>query len=1411
MKQQKHIDFLFESSWEVCNKVGGIHTVIKSKLSFVQKSTGDNVIYIGPDIWKKDVKSPEFIEDQNLYSDWKHRATDEGLRVRTGYWNIKGKPKVILVDFTTCFAHKDEILGKLWEDFAVDSISGGWNYVESVLFGYAVGKVIESFVDFKQLQNKNTIAHFHEWMTGAGALYLNVYAPHVATVFTTHASSLGRSICSNGQQLYQYLNSNPENPEAKAQELNILAQHSVEKKAAMYADAFTTVSELTAKECSILLQKEVDVITPNGFWEVNKVKLEKKRKKARKKLQEVAKALTGNIADDALLIATSGRYEFRNKGLDIFIDSLTNLRTQNPKKEIVAFVLVPAWKKDVNNELQRKLNGEDVLVNNRMLTHHLMNEQEDTLLNSLAYHQIYNAPDDKVKIIFAPTYLDGKDGIFNQEYYDLLAGFDLSLFPSYYEPWGYTPLESIAYAVPTLTTTLAGFGLWAKENTANQLTNGVKVAERTDENYKEAEQLIADEITAYASFSDATYTQARNNALAIANSANWSTFFDAYRKAYDIALEKVAKRTTKIIETKQKIESRIIKEMENSSSPKWNKLIIQSDLPDNLTRLETLSMNLWWVWNDEAIELFKEISPKAWVKSNKNPVALLRMVDSERLREIGEDEKYIKKLDKVYCDFEAYMAEKPAADTDHIAYFSMEYGLSNILKIYSGGLGVLAGDYMKEASDSNIPLVAIGFMYRYGYFTQRLSSEGNQISEYETQVFSDLPTKMLRDENGEPLRLGIDFPGRKVYFRIWRVQIGRVDLYLLDTDTSWNSDEDKAITHKLYGGDWENRIKQELILGMGGMQLLRQLDIKTNIYHLNEGHAAFANLERLTHNMEQSNLSFDEALEIVRSASLFTTHTPVPAGHDSFSEDFIRTYLRHIPERLNISWEAFLGLGRFNPSDHNEKFSMSVFAAKTSSEINGVSMLHGKVSRDMFAGLWNGYAPNELALSYVTNGVHYSTWTAKEWKEIHSEVLGKEYIHNLSDKEIWSKIYNLDDAKIWDTKNKLRAKLVDYIKEKIVQTWIRRHEDPSILIDIQENLSNKPLTIGFARRFATYKRAHLLFTDLDRLNRLLNNTDRPVQFLFAGKAHPADQAGQDLIKSIVEISRRPEFVGKILFLENYDMELAKHLISGVDVWLNNPTRPLEASGTSGQKVEMNGGLNFSVLDGWWVEGYKEGAGWALPEERTYEDQGMQNRLDAATIYTILEREIIPLFYDRDENDIPKGWIQYIKKSFAEIAPEFTTKRMIDDYNEKFYSKMHKRTKEMRADNFAKAQELAAWKKKIQNGWDKIELVRRDFPDTILKPYISGERFSGTVVLDLKELHEENIGVEMVFTDTKHEDKLVISDEVKELKLEKKEGSLAYYTTEFHLSKPGVYDYGLRIFPKNDKLAHRQDFPILKWI
>jgi phosphorylase/glycogen(starch) synthase len=746
-------------------------------------------------------------------------------------------------------------------------------------------------------------------------------------------------------------------------------------------------------------------------------------------------------------------------------------------------------------------------------------------------------------------------------------------------------------------------------------------------------------------------------------------------------------------------------------------------------------------------------------------------------------------------------------DMPLIAYFSMEYGLTDNLKIYSGGLGILAGDYLKEASDCNTPMFGIGFLYKYGYFTQHLSVSGEQQATLIPQKFADLPIEPIYDDLKQVVTISLNMPGRLVKARIWKVMVGRIPLYLLDTDYLENTPEDRTITHQLYGGDWENRLKQEILLGLGGIRTIHELNLKPDLYHCNEGHAAMINIERLSDLIQHENLTFDEAMEVVRSSSLFTTHTPVPAGHDAFDEELIRTYMRHMPERLKIDWETFLNLGRGVDNTHGEKFSMSVLAAKCSQEMNGVSKLHGEVSKEMFQYMWKGFATNELHIDYVTNGVHYPTWTASKWRKLYESEFGEGFLNDLSNPKYWEKIFKVDDEIIWTTRNQYRKRLIDYVKERYQESFVRRHENPKLIVDILNSVNEKTLTIGFARRFATYKRAHLIFSDIERLARIANNPERPVQFLFAGKAHPNDKAGQDLIKHIIEVSRRPEFVGKILFLENYDMELAKRLVRGVDIWLNNPMRPLEASGTSGQKAEMNGVLNFSVLDGWWVEGYKEKAGWALPEKRTYDNQEFQNELDAASIYSLLENEIVPLYYNRNNKDVPVEWVQYIKRSIAGIAPHFTTKRMLDDYINKFYLKLYKRTKLIKAENFKLAIDLSVWKNKIRSSWDKIDVVSVDFPNTMKAAFKMGENYRGEVVLDLKELSDQDLGVELVFA-LQNGQKII---DAKELKLTKKVDTLAFYEIIFELKKPGTYDYGLRLFPKNKDLPHRQDFAYLRWI
>ena len=846
----------------------------------------------------------------------------------------------------------------------------------------------------------------------------------------------------------------------------------------------------------------------------------------------------------------------------------------------------------------------------------------------------------------------------------------------------------------------------------------------------------------------------------------------------------------------------------NVNTPNWKEVTVKSRIPAELEKLSEISRNIWWAWNFEATELFRDLDPELWKECGQNPVLLLERMSYEKLEALAKDKVILRRMNDVYTKFRDYLDVKPDENRPSVAYFSMEYGLSSVLKIYSGGLGVLAGDYLKEASDSNVDLCAVGFLYRYGYFTQTLSMDGQQIANYEAQNFGQLPIDRVMDANGQPLVVDVPYLDYYVHANVWRVNVGRISLYLLDTDNEMNSEFDRPITHQLYGGDWENRLKQEILLGIGGILTLKKLGIKKDVYHCNEGHAALINIQRICDYVAEG-LSYDQAIELVRASSLYTVHTPVPAGHDYFDEGLFGKYMGGYPARMGISWDDLMDLGRNNPGDKGERFCMSVFACNTSQEVNGVSWLHGKVSQEMFSTIWKGYFPEEMHVGYVTNGVHFPTWSATEWKHLYAANFDENFLYDQSNPKIWEAIYNVPDEKIWETRMALKNKLIDYVRKQYRETWLKNQGDPSRIVSLMDKINPNALLIGFGRRFATYKRAHLLFTDLERLSKIVNNPDYPVQFLFTGKAHPHDGAGQGLIKRIIEISRHPEFLGKIIFLENYDMQLARRLVSGVDIWLNTPTRPLEASGTSGEKALMNGVVNFSVLDGWWLEGYREGAGWALTEKRTYQNQEHQDQLDAATIYSILETEILPLYYARNKKGYSEGWIKVVKNSIAQIAPHYTMKRQLDDYYNKFYNKLAKRFHMLSANDNAKAKEIAAWKEEVVAKWDSIEIVSCDKLEDLKAGDIeSGKEYTITYVIDEKGLNDA-IGLELVTTYTTADGKQHVYS-VEPFSVIKKEGDLYTFQVKHSLSNAGSFKVSYRMFPKNPELPHRQDFCYVRW-
>ncbi len=1408
-------DYLFEVSWEVCNKVGGIHTVISTKALTTTKQFGERYMLIGPDL-SIEGGNPEFEEDPNLLSAWRKMLYNDGIRIRVGHWKTPGRPIAILVDFTYLFSRKDEILKTLWETYKVDSISGQWDYVESILFGYASGVVIASFAEHCCSKTDKVAAHFHEWMTVSGGLYLRHYSPYIATLFTTHATVMGRCIAGNGLPLYNRLNDY--NADEMAQQFNVTAKHSIERVAAELTDAFLTVSDITASECKAMLGREVDCVTPNGFeddfvWSGKEYT--SRSAAARKMMISTAEAVYGvKYSAEPLIIGTSGRYEFRNKGLDILLDALKELADKpNLDREVLTYITVPSGNYGPNKDLLKRLESGEAegMLNEGVTTHYLENAYWDQIMQSVNNSSLAS-PESKVKVIFVPSYLNGNDGVFNCNYYELLVGMDLTLFPSYYEPWGYTPLESAAFSVPTITTSLAGFGAWVADMPKH---DGVTVVHRNDYNDSAVVYEISSAIERFMGFSAARVKEVRKSASDISKTALWANLFSSYMEAYSVAIENNIERTHRVVLNEANFSGDFLNSDTpgfESDQPNWHRMIVERHLSERLSALETLSRNLWWCWNSGARDLFEYIDKDLWEKVDRNPITLLDNISWSRISELEKDEKFLSMLDAVNDSFTQYMAEKPSEDMPTVAYFSMEYGLHSSLKIYSGGLGILAGDYLKEASDRNVPMVAVGLLYRYGYFTQQLSAQGAQEDTYEAQHFSKLPISPVRDEEGNWVNIQINFPGRQLFAHVWRCDVGRVPLYLLDTDYEVNLPEDRQITYHLYGGDWENRLKQEILLGIGGIRVLNKMGIQQQVYHCNEGHAAFIGVERIRNLIKNDGLRYAEALEVVRSSALFTTHTPVPAGHDAFVEPMIRQYMSHYPEQLGISWESYIALGRSNAYDHNEKFSMSNLACHLSQEVNGVSWLHGEVSKDILGHLWPGYLKDELHVGYVTNGVHYPTWVASNLRRLYEQYLPSDYAAQTYNIESWQGVNNIPDADLWRERVMLKNRLIDYIKARYSDTKKIRVNSPSQIVRITENLNPKTLTIGFARRFATYKRAHLLFTNLERLEKIVNNPERPVQFLFAGKAHPNDKPGQDLIKRIVEVSNMPQFVGKIIFLQNYDMEVARRMVQGVDVWLNTPTRPLEASGTSGEKCVMNGVLQFSVLDGWWVEGYKESAGWMLPMERSFADQGAQNELDAEMIYTTIEESIAPLYYEnRDQDGVPTGWVKYVKSCIADVASNFTMNRMIIDYEDRFYNQLAERSDAIRENDFEMARDIASWKNKVVSSWSKVKVIDVKHIKMDDAQILVGAPYRTEVTINTADLSCDDIGVEVVIANLIEQGQSANLVERIEMHPSDAKGKIAIYSLDYVPVNAGSYDMAIRIYPKSSKLAHRMDLPIMKWI
>jgi phosphorylase/glycogen(starch) synthase len=1391
---------LFEISWEVGNKVGGIHTVLSSKALTAVERFGDDYITIGPQLLGGTGNHPPFDEEPG-FEEFAQSCRELGVPVRIGRWRTPGRPRCILVGFSGLYEQKNGILAGLWERHHVDSIAGDWDYVEPVLFSIAAAKVIERWwEEFLAPFHRRAVVQAHEWMTGASLLYLQERIPSIGTVFTTHATMLGRALASLG------ITPDPSAPdrglggktvEELARAHGVQAKHSLEGVCARKADVFTTVSAITAAEAELLHSRKVDPLLPNGIdLAVVDELAAGDRAATRAELTRVANAMLGEDVSDAAFLALAGRYEFHNKGIELLLDAVAQMAGSKGRR-VVVWLLVPAGNSGVRGELLERLaaGAGAGAASARpstpigLCTHNLFDEERDPVHAHCKRLGIDNRVGGRVKVVQVPIYLRPDDGLFRREYEAVLAAMDLGVYPSYYEPWGYTPQEALAVGVPTITTDLAGFGRWA--NAAGLgAQDGITVLRRERVPYKDVVAATADAIEGFLD-ARVDVEQQRARCRAAAGRTAWKDLYANYLDAYGKAIAAVQQRSTAGV-VQFRLPRRALPSPGSGTTPRLQPFEASTSLPQSLRGLERLARNFWWCWNGGVRGLFEDLAP-GFERSGQNPVAFLQGLSLDSLDKKAGDRDYLRRLQGVLKRFDTYTSGEPrplplagtpgapAISSQHpIAYFSAEFGVHHSLPIYSGGLGILAGDHLKSASDLGIPLVGVGLFYQFGYMSQQLSGDGQQIAADRENRPAKLALEIVRAPDGRPLEVSLPLPGRELFVRAWRAMVGRVPLYLLDTNLPQNRAEDRNITRNLYGGDVEMRIQQEIVLGRGGVRVLRALGLRPSVYHMNEGHAAFLTLERTSRLVRGEGLPFDAAREYVAATTLFTTHTPVPAGHDRFAEDLLRRYFGDAEEWVGLPWDRFFALGQ--ASGGTAEFNMTYLAMNFAGFVNGVSKLHGLASQKLLHAFWPGLLEPEVPIATITNGVHLASWTQPGIGRL---LRGDDEPVRPVD---FARAGAIADGDLWRVRQANKALLLEALQASLTRCFHARGDSPVVLSATLAGLDDKALYLGFARRFAPYKRAHLLFSERERLQRLLSNPERPVRVVVAGKAHPRDKLGQEILKSIVQIARTPEFIGRVIFAEDYDIALAKALVQGVDVWVNTPTRMEEASGTSGMKAAANGVLNLSIADGWWPEAADGGNGWTIGGSQVYGSQELQNQADATALYRLLEEEVVPTFFARDGRGVPSAWVEMMKHCLASVPTQFNTDRMVDDYLQQAYRPLAQHYFAQQAEKKAPARERAKEHQRIRAGFEKAKIVAATTVE--MQEFKVGQHLDVHLEVDLATLQPADVVVELVLT--RGEGPAAATTVVPLQHRGAKTGTVHAFDGGVRIEVAGAYQHGMRV-------------------
>lgn len=1404
---------LLEVSWEVCNFVGGINTVIKTKANEAVEHFKGNYILIGPWLDTND----EFVEAEDLFSTKiKNNLNNMNLKCKFGYWNIPAQPKVILVAYKNRY-ESNELLYQLWQNFGVESYAAEYDYIEPVLFSTAAAQVIEAIAHEK---DPDTIiyAQFHEWLTGAGLLYLKKHAPDIATTFTTHATVIGRSLAAHGKSVFDLPNDYDYNSEAR--KYTILAKHSLESITAREADSFTTVSYVTADETNTIFKKYPDKVTFNGMnFDKQVISIDNEsRIKARLKLLEVASTLLGlTFPENTRIWMTSGRPEVHNKGYDALLTSLAelDLELNIDSPPIIVFFLVATKRCEKKESLlnpSKQINPNDRI---EVLTHHIDHPYSDGIYQFIN-HCKFNHRHQKIHVIYSPAILNGSDGVFDIPYYELLSACDLTIFPSFYEPWGYTPLESITYGIPTITTDLAGFGVWIKSLSIDY-ANVVYVIERRNiyltDFVKKLKQTLALQVD--KEFTEETRTKAK----VLAKFADWKFFFQNYLDAYEQANDAMVTKKNEVYIAKfgEEVSSDIIKI--SARAFKMRALMAHDVINNAFKELVNYSYNFWWSWQLRAYKLFKKLNPSLWRRVKFNPLALLNEIPRQELKEKINTQSFKDEFNKYQNLLNNYLMLNPEKkfysefinEKNPIAYFCMEYGLHESLPFYAGGLGILAGDHLKTASDIQMPMVAVGLLYKYGYFKQTINSEGNQIAKADFFDHYDAPLTLLKNDRNKEILIELEFPGRICYLRIWMANIGKIILYLLDTDTPHNNEEDKKITLQLYPPhNLEIRLLQRIVLGIGGVKLLNDiLKIKPALYHLNECHTAFLILERIK-NLVVQGITPSEAVEIVRKTTLYTIHTSVPAAQEIYSDEIIKKYFLDYVTRIGIDISDVLAQGRVNKKEYSSFFSLIVSSIRSSFKVNGVSKLHGKISQKLWQDLWPDALESEIPIGSITNGIHIQSWLGCDMWDLYNKYLPDNWLSNVYDDQVWEQIAKIPDKEVWDAHQLAKQRLIMAIKEKIrLEDTLRG--DQQLIEKSLHHLRGNVFIIGFSRRIVEYKRPTLIFNDPKYLASILTNPKRPAVLLMAGKAHPHDNAGKEIIHEIIQETRQEMYDGRVIFIEDYDISISQLLVAGCDIWLNNPLYGMEACGTSGMKAAINGVINYSVKDGWWYEAYTSAIGWDIPSfDLSDRSQNLKDDIEDYFLLRKLEKQIIRQYYDIASEGYPIKWVKKMKAGMMTVGKNFNSHRMLFDYYNLYYFPLAKLGRDLIRDQDEVVKNYVKWKHHVIKTFKSIKVLKTQIREINKNADNIGPTLNIHISLHCDSSLSENLAVDLLLMRSGHGQTEAKSLLVP-LKLIKNENSVLSYALEYDIQENGLYAYTIRVAPCHPLLRHPTELGVVLWI